>query len=286
MAFWHNDAAQGLSSTIRNSAHIYEESQRKTSVRSIDWPRLTAEHGVPYYCKIDIEGGEQDFLSSIGGAPLLPTYMSVEAHRFEPIEALYALGYRKFKLIDQTILHSFAVPKPALEGAYVARPNWTHASGPFGRELMGERWLDFPEVAEVFALAMRLRSYRTIYWSWLDCHAWRPTPACEEIRCVIDVVDGCDVAGWALRPADPSQPVEMLACVDGPGVARVRCDGDRPDVERAGLGSARAGFRVSLSPGGEPPWRLEFRDSLGNIVPIWQQGQRRLFLDLSGSGSY
>jgi hypothetical protein len=47
-----------------------------------------------------------------------------------------------------------------------------HASGLFGRELPGERWLDFAEVTALLDCVRRLDRYPEIHRSWYDVHAW------------------------------------------------------------------------------------------------------------------
>ena len=106
------------------------------------------------------------------GEQTLPVYVSAECHTFNVIEQIYALGYRKFKLVNQTSLTSFPRPNPALEGIFVADPNWHHASGPFGRELPGDQWSDFAGAAVLFDLITRMRDYPSAMApTWFDCHA-------------------------------------------------------------------------------------------------------------------
>lgn len=173
MTFWRNEIAQGLSSLQKHDAPGYADVQKNFEVSSIDWENIILIAGTPYYCKVDIEGAERFFLDSMLAMDSRPTYISSEIHSFEPIEALYGLGYRRFKIVDQNILHTFLpLPNPPLEGLFVQNPNWHHASGPFGKELLGEKWLDFSEVAAIYDALQRLRKYRTINWTWFDVHAW------------------------------------------------------------------------------------------------------------------
>ena len=77
---------------------------------------LMNEYGVPFYCKIDIEGYDPVAVKSVAGAPELPQYMSAEAECkadedkfseegiFDSLNALHQVGYTKFKLVDQTTL--------------------------------------------------------------------------------------------------------------------------------------------------------------------------------------
>lgn len=76
---------------------------------------LIHKYGVPYYCKIDIEGNDIIALESLKDNVDLPHYISVETEclgdnsqpndvMFSTLDMLYELGYRKFKLVDQTTL--------------------------------------------------------------------------------------------------------------------------------------------------------------------------------------
>jgi FkbM family methyltransferase len=168
---WRNDAAQGTSSLRKSNKAQYADSQRSFSVETVDWPTLVAKHGVPRYCKIDIEGGEIDFLKSVLGAEALPPYMSAESKTLEPIVALHELGYRHFKLVDQGAVRSFPICNPPLEGTYVPKPDWRHTSGPFGRELPGPAWLSFNEIKDLFQTLLEIKRHRTVGWTWYDCHA-------------------------------------------------------------------------------------------------------------------
>ena len=79
-------------------------------------PSLFTHYGVPFYCKIDIEGMDATCLRTLTDAPDLPLYISVEtecigdrdeltdAQALETLEELRRLGYSKFKLVDQTSL--------------------------------------------------------------------------------------------------------------------------------------------------------------------------------------
>lgn len=172
VTFFRNDQHQGLSSLKRTRKPRYAETQTEYTVATVDYQSLIELAGIPYYCKIDIEGGEPPFVSTML-PDLAPEYFSVEIRDFELAEALFALGYRHFKLVDQQIVRSFEIPYPPLEGEYVRKPNWGHASGPFGRELPG-KWLSFSELAIAYSMTKTLNGYRTAAWTWYDCHAWKP----------------------------------------------------------------------------------------------------------------
>ncbi len=175
VTFWRNQVYQQLSTLDRDHAQMAEhlvECQGRTA----NWRDVVGLRGVPYYCKIDIEGGESRFLRSMRGTDVLPPYISVECHSFEPIEVLFELGYRGFKFVNQMMLSTLVstLPNPPLEGHYVPNPDWTDASGPFGRELP-DRWVDFQEAAVVYHMIARLKTFRALLAPcWFDCHARLP----------------------------------------------------------------------------------------------------------------
>jgi hypothetical protein len=153
--------------------------ERAAAARSgaIDWRELSAVGGVPYYLKIDIEGGEPAFLSGMVGAAELPLYISSEIQSFRPVELLRDIGYRHFRLINQDIWAGLALPDPPLEGVFVPRPAPHHWSGPFGRELPGKRWFSFNETKAIYDTVHRLWEFGTLITGWMDCHACLPEAA-------------------------------------------------------------------------------------------------------------
>lgn len=141
----------------------------------IDVPLVTLRsicerYGVPYYIKIDIEGHDLLAIQSLRGMGDKPKYISVENGPAHMIEELYALGYRKFKFVNQKTIPDIVLPSPAREGQYVDHRFPFGASGPFGEEIPGN-WMTKDEV---------LRESQT-YWArpdrdanvhgWYDLHA-------------------------------------------------------------------------------------------------------------------
>jgi FkbM family methyltransferase len=162
--FLHNDIQQGISGTSRHP-HV-ADGYTEFEVETICWNDIVAEHGIPRYCKVDIEGQERPFLEPIVGQQEIPTFFSVECHDLAPAEMLYKIGYRLFKLVDQVPDGGFINPNPAKEGNYVENPNWHHASGPFGLELPGF-WDNYDEFKIAFENVVPLRHAG----HWFDCHA-------------------------------------------------------------------------------------------------------------------
>jgi FkbM family methyltransferase len=172
--------------------------RRTITVKTTTLPALIGKFGVPYYCKIDIEGFDKICLESLVGQEPLPTYVSVEteslgeaenlteSQAIETLDSLVVLGYGKFKLVDQSTLR---VLEPE-RGFYCAdgtrqqdrwrllRSSLGHkfppgASGPFGPDL-ASHWLDY-ESAKGTLLRHREDYFRSIgavnYGFWCDWHA-------------------------------------------------------------------------------------------------------------------
>lgn len=174
VSFWHDTAEQGHSSLLpRGGAGAGVE----TTVTTIDWAELEAIAGVPYFLKIDIEGGEAAFLSSMVGAAALPAFISAEVQSFRPIELFRDMGYRHFRLINQAIWAGIRLPDPPREGGFVPRPSPQHWSGAFGRELPGKRWFNYNEIKAIYDTVHRLWEFGTLITGWMDCHACLPEVA-------------------------------------------------------------------------------------------------------------
>ncbi len=140
------------------------------AVMTIDWKRLI-EFGIPYYVKIDIEDNETKFLTGMATSGILPEFISVECHALEPVEMLFSMGYRRFKLIDQNDPSGFLLPHKQYEGRQVDKPDFHHASGPFGLDVFAAGgWNDF----EQFKVAWQ-NAQATRVNTWYDCHAWEPS---------------------------------------------------------------------------------------------------------------
>lgn len=72
-----------------------------------------AQHGVPLYLKVDIEGADKYCIADLGGDDL-PQYVSFEASegQLADLFTLSRLGYTRFKLIDQLAGFAAVVPPP------------------------------------------------------------------------------------------------------------------------------------------------------------------------------
>ncbi len=115
-------------------------------VETVRFETLLEQYGIPYYLKIDIEGSDLLCVQALSHFQSLPKYVSMElshanfAKMSNELDHLYRLGYRKFKLVNQLLNHTYRCPDPPLEGKYVDVEFDGHTSGPFGEETPGE-WL-------------------------------------------------------------------------------------------------------------------------------------------------
>ena len=104
------------------------------------------QFGVPYYMKIDIEGADLFCLRALERCEVRPDYVSLESEKrvfkglVEEFRLLEALGYVRFKIVQQATIPEQSAPERAREGAQVSHRFEEGASGVFGLELPG-RWL-------------------------------------------------------------------------------------------------------------------------------------------------
>lgn len=183
------------------------------TARSTNLPSLMRLYGVPHYLKIDIEGYGDDALRALGdGAVELPRYVSNEMSSLDSLLVLWSLGYRRFKLIEQSALLPLPFPprRESLRQVLSRRPvlrrlargtvqrlerlrgrrihtyapkvsvgDWTFpvrtSSGPFGADLTGE-WLTFEQAAAVWCHQWRLANYDHEQLIWIDVHATAAQP--------------------------------------------------------------------------------------------------------------
>ncbi|MEM4934846.1 MAG: hypothetical protein QXY78_02825, partial [Thermoplasmata archaeon] len=67
-----------------------------------------------------------------------------------------------------------------------------------------------------------------------------------KIQGYLDGIDGQYVYGWAWDPENPEKRLEVVVYVDGEPVAEGVADLYREDLERAGIGDGRYGFKLGL----------------------------------------
>ena len=190
-------------SAHREIAERHGTQSEKIVIPTVTLRRLMEIYDVPYYCKIDIEGNDIEALESLRGQKELPRYISVETEcladnsdatesTFDTLNALHALGYRRFKLVDQqtfTVLgkddfygnkdidpwhtnREYAAKLLNLTDSQALFSEFFSGSGPFGKDLAGE-WYDFENARRLISFHSR-QQRRLGYdvWSfWCDWHA-------------------------------------------------------------------------------------------------------------------
>ena len=122
-------------------------------IKTLPFNRIIADHGIPYYLKVDIEG--HDYLCILGLDKVdLPRYMSVEVNDINLIHELAKKGFTRFKMIFQYNLAHLDLPpnkffKKWLWG-YKLR-QWNSFPIKVFRKLVGKKfipWIDEQAVPE------------------------------------------------------------------------------------------------------------------------------------------
>ena len=104
----------------------------KVQVDSLTLSDIINSFGLPYYLKTDIEGGDMIVLDQLLANKFTPNFFSIEDCRFgfEYIEKLIKIGYKKFKLSDQSKV-------PVMRDNSVEHSFKLGSSGLFGNDLPG-----------------------------------------------------------------------------------------------------------------------------------------------------
>jgi FkbM family methyltransferase len=127
---------------------------RPVQVAGMRFEDILFEHGVPYYLKIDIEGSDTLCLRALHAFEARPRYISLEImreHAYEDLVELAALGYTRFKLVNQGLN---------------ADPE---ASSPFGDDAPGS-WVSLADILPAYRNALELTGRDGV---WFDLHAAR-----------------------------------------------------------------------------------------------------------------
>lgn len=185
---WHTLDAEWAE---RNARRGY--ASEAVEIEAVTLGDLFAEHGVPYYLKIDIEGMDLVALEALTGCAERPKYVSIESDKTSmralrrEFTLLQSLGYDRFKLVNQHHVVRQREPNPPLVGAYSGHRFAYGASGLFGDEAPGP-WLGAEEAIAAYrpvflryalvgddallprwlVKALRRLGYRA---NWYDTHA-------------------------------------------------------------------------------------------------------------------
>jgi FkbM family methyltransferase len=116
------------------------------TVKTVDLDKVLAEHGTPFYVKIDIEGADQVALEAILARPDKPDFLSCESDKLsldsvaDELDALCAAGYTRFQVVQQAFIPGRRIQTRTLGGQPLDHRFADGSSGPFGEDLDGE-WL-------------------------------------------------------------------------------------------------------------------------------------------------
>lgn len=123
--FWICEDHSEWSSFDRSIASRDGSRHRAISVRLRGFQEILQTHGVPHYCKIDIEGN--DHLCILALTPeTRPAFVSVELSVHALLDRLSSLGYDRFKLVHQ---QSFGPPNAPLQAIKARARNQKLAVG-------------------------------------------------------------------------------------------------------------------------------------------------------------
>lgn len=177
LPFWIVDSNDDWSTADERFAKRNEAmgaKSRQVTVPCRNFGEILDECGTPYYLKIDIEGSDLLCLQALHGREL-PRFVSVEAvldsfeEVFTQISTLWNLGYRRFKLINQGLCHTWSCPNPPREGEYVDARFDDFSSGPFGEETPG-KWVSIEEA--ITACQRLVREFRYYRYGGLYGQTW------------------------------------------------------------------------------------------------------------------
>lgn len=207
IAFHLNDHQPEWATISRERAEYYTQfggSIRTITVPAVRFADLLAEHGIPYYLKIDIEGADSFCVEDLAPFSVRPKFVSLETSKtsfdevFSVLSLLRSFGYHRYKVVPQQWMRFWRCPYPAREGEYVKHRFQPACSGLFGKELPG-RWLDFGETLRRYRRIFRLYRlvgddsalHRVAPWSqpvrvkfagWHDLHAMHDDTAAPVLR--------------------------------------------------------------------------------------------------------
>jgi FkbM family methyltransferase len=194
--FWICDDQSDWSSFNRALAARAGSPHHAVTVRCRDFGTVLEEYGIPFYCKIDIEGADRLCLRRLLATGARPEFLSIEmCHERgdEDLGTLHELGYNGFKIIDQLrrctpserlyrVLSHFGLGGRVFfelinRGVRGRRRDgsWRFpvgSSGPFGEATPG-RWLQYDDALRVWRYLHEEGegAGRGIWAEWFDIHA-------------------------------------------------------------------------------------------------------------------
>jgi FkbM family methyltransferase len=146
LPFWVSEMTSRWSSFDRAHASWRNSTNHQILVPCKRFERILAQHGVPHFCKIDIQGNDLLCLEGFKSHNV-PKYLSIEANNLNlgHLDMLAALGYSLFKCISQVAFVPMQFP-PVSEQATIERAESLLLSRKFRhrvfRKFGGRRWLE------------------------------------------------------------------------------------------------------------------------------------------------
>ena len=119
LPFWVSERNSVLSSFDRDLVEKHGGGSHAVEVDAVPFAEILQQHGVPYYLKVDIEGHDRVCLDALSAAAC-PPYVSCElTHVGGIIEKLHDIGYRGFKLVNQS---TYTEATPVFDNELALRP--------------------------------------------------------------------------------------------------------------------------------------------------------------------
>ena len=167
------------SSLRRNLAERGKEHSREVMVTTATLSALIDRHGLPYYVKSDIEGFDAVCAAQLPALREKPRYVSFELSTPCIFDSLQEAGYIDFQFLNQRIHDQRHYNCDEREGRtiryqFTASPDGlpVDCSGPFGRDLPKDRWIDIDQARERYAAYKAMQAVDPeLGVGWLDIHA-------------------------------------------------------------------------------------------------------------------
>ena len=169
--FYANQQKDGWSTICLDNVATNERNQTHHEiihVECVNFSEIMEQFDTPYYLKVDIEGADMLCLKALQNRAEKPKYISVEMRMsgidslFDELAHLWVLGYRAFKLVDQSQLPLVRCPYPSREGDYFDVQFDCEMSGPFGEEAPGT-WFNIETTLRESTRILRSQAQMEVY---------------------------------------------------------------------------------------------------------------------------
>lgn len=171
MIFFINPIKSEYSSFNRDIASRESLEVQEYLVTTYPLRSIFKRFGVPYYCKIDIEGFDHIAVGSLRAEDSLPRFISVENGFERDLNAFITLGYKRFSFVNQRFVAGSRYEQidSTQEGIAWSFPRG--ASGAFGLDIPDSRWLQPSEVLFLINKYWSLDDTTRLKEGWFDLHA-------------------------------------------------------------------------------------------------------------------